>query len=229
MVSGMSGPALPQHRRGTTFTGLVSSADWYATFVEGVAGGGPLPGSTGPIAPDSINLWDAIKTPGRQDSPRKEVVHQVSNQHFTEGVTAIRGEGGMKLILGNPGDDRVLRWPKPPSPDAPKVPFGKTGGLREGTTGHCRAPPTHGKVKPVNCLNGCLFNITEDEAETTNLINDPKHSAVVAHLTQRLKEVGEAAPPKSQYYPEPQPFHSVLEQICASSIKTNFLEPVSVH
>jgi hypothetical protein len=40
---------------------------------------------------------------------RTEVIHQVENKHFSESVTAIR-VGEMKLIVGNPGDARMLRW-----------------------------------------------------------------------------------------------------------------------
>ena len=59
VVSFVSGPLLPAARRGTRFEGLAHSSDWYATLVEGVAGG-VLPPSTGPTPPDSLNLWPAI-------------------------------------------------------------------------------------------------------------------------------------------------------------------------
>lgn len=68
---------LPNERRGTNYTGMMHSSDWYATFVEGVAGG-KIPAETGPRKPDSHNIWDAIAN--NTDSPRTEVIHLVSNR-----------------------------------------------------------------------------------------------------------------------------------------------------
>ena len=99
----LSGPALPQARRGTVWPGLAHVSDWYcccvslskvpmtlglrtciglrySTLFVGVAGGSPaeIVGTvTGPRAPDSINLWAALL--GGTPSPREEVVHQVNN------------------------------------------------------------------------------------------------------------------------------------------------------
>ena len=38
-MSFISGPAVPPARRGTRWTGLAHSSDWYHTVVEGLAGG----------------------------------------------------------------------------------------------------------------------------------------------------------------------------------------------
>ena len=107
MVGFVSGPAftslLSDDRKGSTYSGMLHSSDWYKTLVEGIAGGTvpTVPGSTGcvhvrlqrlrriadriiaahlagPTDPDGFNLWTALVTGG--ESPRHEVVHQVQNQ-----------------------------------------------------------------------------------------------------------------------------------------------------
>ena len=70
----VSGPLIPVGLRGSVWTGLAHSSDWYKTLVEGVAGL-TIPENTGPRAPDGFNLWGAICN--NHTSPREEVVHQV--------------------------------------------------------------------------------------------------------------------------------------------------------
>ena len=102
VVAFVSGGLLPPARRGTAFAGLAHSSDWYATFVVGVAGG-TLPAHTGVVPPDSVDLWPALLhgTP----SPRRSVVHQVENAHFSEGTVAAQ-LGDLKYMQGTIGDDR---------------------------------------------------------------------------------------------------------------------------
>jgi hypothetical protein len=133
------------------------SADWYATLTH--LAGGVIPPHSGVVAPDSINLWEAIAE-GRP-SPRTEVVHQVESAYFTEHAVAIQ-VGDMKFMHasggGAIGDDRILRWP---SPGKVAVPYGLTKGLRENATDGCRvgtAVPKGGQNSKCHNL-GCLFNV----------------------------------------------------------------------
>lgn len=88
--------------------------------------------------------------------------------------------GDMKLILGDPGDDRVVHWPDL-SPNA--IPFGRSNGTRDvydfekaQNLQHCRAPHPPGPKFSAKCqYNGCLFNVTADESESINLINESKY------------------------------------------------------
>eukprot|EP00054_Salpingoeca_dolichothecata_P029366 m.230586 g.230586 ORF g.230586 m.230586 type:complete len:144 (+) comp26457_c0_seq7:1261-1692(+) len=121
---------LPAERRGKTYYGMAHCADWYRTIVEGL-GGGQVPNNTGPVPDDSFNLWPALMNNGT--SPRTEVINQVANKYFNENCTSIR-QGNFKLILGSPGDPRIVEFPKPGEKD---VPFGQTGGVREPGTNHC--------------------------------------------------------------------------------------------
>ena len=122
------------------------------TLVEGIAGGTVDRVDTGPRAPDGFNLWPALLSGGA--SPRTEVIHQVSNQHydalngssFINGSVVSQGNGdgclsmairvdNWKLIVGNPGDHRFVKWP---DPDRVAHAFGSNGGgEREAGTEHC--------------------------------------------------------------------------------------------
>jgi hypothetical protein len=93
-------PLIPQSRWGTQWSGLSHSADWYATIVEGIAGGSVS--DTGPRPPDSHNLWPALMG-SNLTSPRTEVIHRVTNQYFNRSLGDAAGQairvGEWKLIL----------------------------------------------------------------------------------------------------------------------------------
>ena len=97
--------------------------------------------------------------------------------------------GDMKLILGNPGDDRVVQWPEL-SPNT--VPFGRSNGTRDvydfekaQNLQHCRAPHPNGPKTQDQCqYNGCLFNVTADESESVNLINQSKYETTTHTCTR---------------------------------------------
>jgi hypothetical protein len=55
----IAGPRIPPGRRGTRWTGMAASADWYKTIVEGIAHG-TVPAESGTRPPDALNLWPAI-------------------------------------------------------------------------------------------------------------------------------------------------------------------------
>jgi arylsulfatase A-like enzyme len=146
VVGWVSGPLVPAARHGAKWGGLAHSSDWYASLVEGVAGG-TLPAHTGPRAPDIHNLWPALLSGGA--SPRTEVAHQVVNAHTAaEGLhdPAVLRTGRYKLIAPSDpeffgaGDYRIVAWPEPaPAP----VPFGLSNGSRNGypeDVDACRAP-----------------------------------------------------------------------------------------
>ena len=102
VMSFISGPLVPAARRGTRWTGMAASADWYKTIVEGIAEG-VVPANTGTRAPDALNLWPAILDGSA--GPRQEVVHQVENQYSCDttqpggGCCSSMRMGEMKLIV----------------------------------------------------------------------------------------------------------------------------------
>ena len=116
VMSFVSGPLIPPARRGTRWSGMAASADWYKTITEGIAGG-TVPDNTGYRPPDALNVWGAIMDGSA--GPRTEVVHQVRNQWSCD-VTQPKGGcvssirmGEMKLIVGGPGDSRTVEKPAP--------------------------------------------------------------------------------------------------------------------
>ena len=190
VVGFISGGLIPPARKGSVFTGLAHSSDWYATLVVGVAGGS-LPPRTGIVPPDSVNLWQAVLSGGA--SPRTEVIHQVKNSYFSEKTTAIQ-VGDMKLILGGSvGDDRILAWPKPGSS---AVGYGQSGGLTEAGIGACRvgASKTKGGKNTKCGREGCLFNATADPTENLNLLAPervtPAYTKTAAMMSAKLDAAG---------------------------------------
>ena len=130
VMSFISGPLVPPARRGTRWSGMAASADWYKTITEGIAGG-TVPADTGYRPPDALNLWPAIMDGSA--GPRTEVVHQVNNQYICDvtqnkgGCAAAIRMGEMKLIINGPGDSRTIEKPEPcviqpPAPNGYKAP-----------------------------------------------------------------------------------------------------------
>ena len=145
---------------------------------------------------------------------------------FTEGVTAIR-VGDMKLILGAPGDGRILAWPDLLPTGHSAVPFGRSGGVtrRDVNGDSCLAGILIArKDMSEKCNPGCLFNLTNDPAESVNVY--AQHPGIVASLAGKLKVAGDAAPPPSSYWGDDNA--GGLAEICAAQVKTGFLEPVTL-
>jgi arylsulfatase A-like enzyme len=216
----LAGGALPAARRGATWPGLAHASDWYPTLVEGLAGL-QIPARTGPMPVDGVNLLPAMFQGG--DSPRTEVVHQVNNTFFDEGVQAIRIRE-MKLIRGPPGDNRTIAWPQPA---AQPVPIGLSGAVVEPGTDHVRSTVLGGVV-PGRCAPFCLFNLTSDLGETHNLAHEPAFAGLIAQMSARLDAFGAAAPPPGYIWPLPKDFKNATAQRCASSLLTGTVQPINL-
>jgi hypothetical protein len=240
VVSLVHSPLLPAARAGTVFDGMAHSSDWYATF-GALAGGGafrPL-AATGVRPPDGLDLWPALS--GGLASPRTEVVHQVSNRFYNAstgtsydaaGSVLSQGDcdgscgeairvGNFKLILGRPGDKRVMAWPEVgPSP----TPFGLSGGEREPGTDHCRAVDGHTKA---NLNSGTwLYDLAADLNETNNLAGDASQQERIRNMTARLKEAGALhTGPAAYAFARKADQKRASEAVCAQMHETGFLEP----
>jgi len=226
VVAFVSGPLIPMSRRGSIYTGMLHSSDWYLTIVQGLANA-DVPDYTGPTPIDGFNAWDAIMA--NATSPRNEVIHQVKNQYFNDSTTgyALR-VGDYKLIVGDPGDDRCLAWP---TQGNQAVKFGESGGNVEGATGNCRAPTTsHSGDGHNNCVKTpCLFNVVTDPVEENDLGSNPKYQTVLQSLQQRLEQAGTEGPPLSLAYPYTQEQETTMgNKICADAKLTGYWEPFDV-
>jgi hypothetical protein len=72
---------------------------------------------------------------------------------------------------------------------------------------------------------GCLFNVTADESESVNLIDDPKYADIVTEMTRRVTEAG--ATGGAWAWPIGKAAMQALDaEICAQSGETGFFEPV---
>ena len=238
VVCWINSPLLPKARRGTQWSGLAHSSDWYVTLVAGLARAPELLRNTGPRVPDGVNLWPALVSGGA--SPRNSVVHQVSNRFYnaTTGITTVDGVqvskgngdgclgtairiGRFKLILGDPGDRTVAAWP--PKAAAP-VAFGKSGGERESGTDHCRAPDR--KEGRPSAHGIYLFDLIADPTESANLADDPAHASTLEKLRAALAAAGLDNPlPPAYIYMDKASESAARAASCAGMVRTGYMQP----
>jgi len=218
----VAGGALPAVRRGSTWDGMAASADWYRTLVEGAAGVAVDPATTGGPRPlDSLNLWPAIL--GGGPSPRTEVVTQVNNSYFDEGVSVIR-VGDMKLIRGPPGDNRTLAWP---APGADAVPLGLSGAVIEPGTDHVRAPDLK-SGPPGMCKPWCLFNLSDDLGEAHDLSRHPAYAGVAERLAARLDAAASTGPLPAFLHNSTYWNQHVFPALCNASRQRGSVQPLDL-
>jgi len=218
----LAGGALPAVRRGATWDGLAHASDWYRTLVEGYAGLAIGAGATGGPRPlDSLNLWPALLAGAA--SPRTEIIHQVNNSYYDEGVSALR-VGDMKLIRGPAGDNRTLAWPERA---ARAVPLGLSGAVVEAGTDHVRAPVLPGPVLHA-CRPYCLYNVTADPGEDADLARsaDPALRALAAGMLARLDAAGATGPPHAYIWANQTEFQREARAACEASLETGSVQPV---
>lgn len=216
----LAGGILPNSLRNTTWGGMAHASDWYLTLTEGVAGITVDPAQTGGPRPlDGFNLWPSILSQGA--SPRNEVVHQVNNSYFDEGVSAIR-IGDLKLIRGAVGDKRIIGWPERSHVE---VPLGKSGAVIEPGTDHVRGTTLPGQVHH-KCDPYCLFNVTADISESTDLAHEPGYRSIAQKMSERLDEVGRTGPPNAYIWPDRNKLKEVTRSLCPRILATGTIQPV---
>jgi len=143
----VAGGFLPTAVRGQHRTGYLHSCDWYPT-VLGLAGGDPT--DDHPLVPsvDGLNMWPYL-TGAAGESPRTEIM--IGTERITQkdgekgGWNGALISGDLKIILGI---QSYGFWTGPVYPNA--------------TT-------NHSAEHSFNCNEGCLFNITQDPSEYTDL------------------------------------------------------------
>jgi hypothetical protein len=139
-----------------------------------------------------------------------------------------RACGRYKLILGEPGDATVRRWP--PLSEAP-VMFGLSNGSRdayqvEQGKGHCRSPHIAASKQIGSCLGpGCLFDLVADESESINLINDTRFASLIAKLKERLRAAALTGPEWALPFNK-SAMKMLNDEMCAQELKTHYFEPV---
>lgn len=124
---------------------------------------------------DGFNIWDVIAT--NAPSPRTEILHNI-DPLTKQGALRV---GAFKLIVGvTNGAWGPNLHPKRAAHSA----FLSTTALNED-------PEDKGSCLP----RGCLYNITADPQERTNLIEEVQYASVLQSLTKRYAELNAATVP----------------------------------
>ena len=152
---------------------MAHGTDWYVSLLTlDVVSADAIKTSTGPIAPDGLNIFPALLA--NQSSPRTELVHNIDEKsHNAMHVGAIR-VGPWKLIKGYPGCTTN-------GSDTPSNPHGVKGGCYNGVDFAWRPPemtqPKFDSGKPFTnpppcSVRPCLFNIKQDPTENHDLADE---------------------------------------------------------
>lgn len=162
----VSGGLIPQHVRGTKFTGYIHVADWFATFatVAGIPGAAAADDKTAPRPSDSISMWEALI--GNTSAKTRTEMPLTISMFGSPAHPGVRIESGaiiidnLKFILGyiGPGKHFDPYYPSNdsrPAADDPGCP-----------------PP------------GCLYDIIADPEERNDLAKS--RPADLARLTKAL-------------------------------------------
>ena len=142
---------------GTVNTGLMHSADWYATFVHLAGGVMPVDDRAVPAC-DSVNVWDSLSTANATRSARTSVVLAWCNEEAECGKTGIDSLGDAALIAHS-GRYKIV--------NGTQRGFGFYQGALFPNASTPQDPGATGIG--LDCSAGCLFDLFEDPNETTNL------------------------------------------------------------
>lgn len=185
----VSGGYIPSASRSTTHHGVVSIADWYATFAS-LAGVDPTDErakAAGLPAIDSRDQWDAI-VGTNHSTVRDDALHLSS---------AAVLKWPFKLVTGK---QPYTAWTSPTYPNCSTV-----RNVTDGKDG-----PGFADFKVFNVpmkfetetlsdrilwvydcgyAPGCLFDLSKDPTEHHDLAGDPAYVDVVSHLVEKLAEM----------------------------------------
>lgn len=187
----VNGGYLPVARRGKLETGLMSVADWYATFLaiaglddKEVIDQKAIAASLPPL--DSVNCWPLIS--GQTTSCRNEIaIGDTSALGFNQDGQALVGaliSGQYKLLLGPANKNFHVGQDVLTGPFYPNI----TMGIPELHPKVCnRQPIVSEGGSGSSHEGGCLYDIFADPSETNNLA--ASHSNIFLQMLQRLDEI----------------------------------------
>ena len=154
-VSFAAGGYIPEHIRGSRFEGLISVADWYATFcyLAGVDHVDAPANTSVPSNHDSLNVWPALQVPNSTESPREEIFlsYAINDYNATDAGLIV---GAHKIVCGHQANSGFWQSPVYPNMSSPSMdpPYERYDGRTVGCFPDC-----------------CLFDIRADESEYHDL------------------------------------------------------------
>lgn len=180
-VNGLiSGGAVPVHMRGQKLDGLITAWDWYATFVQGIAGLNITDheaAAAGLPAIDSVDQWPylsgQVTTPPRTRLPigSTQNPHDIwasNNDIIVHGIIEQHDKKLWKLLLGKIPQNI---WTGPEFPNATTTTL----------------PPAEAIFGDCGLDTGCLYELNSDPSEHHNL------AASNPTIVQQLRASIEAA------------------------------------
>ena len=117
--------------------------------------------------------------------------------------------------------------PPAPTPQCP-VPFGLTTGKLEAGTDHARANGLEGAVAELACKPWCLFNLTSDIGERTDLGQDPAFQGIAQKMATRLQYHASTGPMPAVIWPDPAEYKQNHNEMCAASVKSGYIQPIDL-
>lgn len=227
---------LPRARIGTKYSGLLHAVDMYRSMLS-LANvtlpsnpDDPTGGGTGPVAFDGYDQLASLQSGDVGQNPRKEILYApivptLNPEDCTSWGQACGGAlrvGRYKLIMGYPGDSRVLPLPASETmatkiAQSDNVILGITAEERRGLNGDGGGPGPDGcdyktgNKCPCHHLNGgpCLFDIESDPTESHDLARNSSFALLIADMTARLLNISATHVPPAGLVGD------VLHQDCA--------------
>lgn len=159
-----------------------------------------------------------------------------NNPGTTQCVIGIKPDTPRSTYVCGPQHNDSTAPPPPPAPPAPPptpecpVPFGQTGGVLEAGTDHARADGLKGTITELACKPWCLFNLTDDIGERTDLGANPGYQDLAQKMADRLKYHGSTGPmPAFIWPPGSDVWKEKQNDACLQSIKSGYIEPVDLN
>jgi arylsulfatase I/J len=183
----VSGGAIPESRRGSKETALVTGWDFYATHLA-AAGISSIVDEAAQMAGlpdlDSINQWPLF-TGANVTSPRVEmsIGDTTAMTYNGKGDTLVGGllrADGLKLLLG--AENKLFLIDQDVIAGGPLYPNASSWDL---------FPQAHVKFCGRTAATGCLFNVTEDPSEEKNIASERKEDfdAMLARIDSLQRSV----------------------------------------
>ena len=108
------------------------------------------------------------------------------------------------------------------------MPFGLSGGQLETGTDHARADGVQGSRFELTCKPWCLFNLTSDIGERTDLGGNPAYQVLAQKMVARLAYHGSTGPMPAYIWTNRTVLATKLNEMCLASVQSGYVEPLDI-